>query len=197
MNWIEYVQTPRYLAMVQYVRSEMKDDSRVLILADYIQDGGFDHYAEQIRQLHSCRERNLTYERISRFLMREYVLPLTPNIEGSCKLRYGFVETVYHDFDVFLTESQVSKWSVWEAIRYTQPFAKCIIDPLAYVSEVGYSGYARDISNRGEASIFLSSITGGRIVSPKLTANGGSYFDPVRVLEDSINFYLDGLYGIK
>ena len=201
MNWIDYVQTDGYLSMVKYVRSDKKDDKRILILADHIQDGGFDHYAEQIRELHAYPEyyakgidKRNEHERINRFLMREYILQIVPNIEGSCTIKNGFAENIFPDFNAFMARSNINKWSVWEAIRYTQPFAKCIIDPMVCVF---HAGYARDLINMQEAAIFLDSFTSGRIISPMTTALANSRFDPVRVVNDTLNIYLDNLYGIE
>lgn len=193
MKWLDYVQTDGYLAMVESCRADAKDDKRILILADHIQDAGFDEYAEKIREVFHSDDATIR-GRINLYLLREYILPLTPKIEGSCTTKNGFVDTVFPDFKTLISFSTIRKWSVWKALRYTQPFARFTVDPSCHVFGCGY---ARDLRYHAEAIEWLRKFTGGWIPYLK---NPTSYKDSITVvksIEYTISSYLDKLYDIE
>ncbi len=193
MKWLDYVQTDGYLAMVKACRADAKDDKRILILADHIQDAGFDEYAEKIRE--SFHSDNATIRgRINLYLLREYILPLTPNIEGSCTTKNGFVETVFPDFRTLIDSSSIRRWSVWEALRYTQPFARFAVDRSCHVFGCGY---VADIRHSVDALQFLSRFTSGYVRHLRDPVSFKDNASAAKSIEYTISSYLDKLYDIE
>lgn len=191
MKWLDYVQTDGYLAMVKACRADSKDDKRILILADHIQDAGFDEYAEKIREVfHSD---NATIRgRINLYLLREYILPLVPKIEGSCTTKNGFVETVFPDFKTLISSSTIREWSVWKALRYTQPFARFAIDPNWFVYGVGG---AKNLRSNMDVVLFLSRFTEGYVKQARVSV--GINRPATVAIEYTISSFLDKLYDIE